>query len=128
MGNAVLNGVIIATALIGVAFIFRQTLRLVPEARWLNTVKSTHTGPVCPTPCIAGNGSCHAVRISHEEQHLSALSLRSVLDGWLARPDEGREISRYFIGLLVFLGLLGTFWGLLQTIGSVSAVAWAVWI
>ena len=61
MGNAVLNGVIIATALIGVAFIFRQTLRLVPEARWLNTEINPYTKPVCPTPCIAGNGSCHAV-------------------------------------------------------------------
>jgi hypothetical protein len=56
------------------------------------------------------------------DRHLSALSLRSVLDGVAARLDEGREISRYFIGLLVFLGLLGTFWGLLQTIGSVSTV------
>lgn len=122
MGNAVLNGVIIATALIGVAFIFRQTLRLVPEARWLNTVKSTHTlSRSAPRPVLLA--TVHAMlSASHEEQHLSALSLRSVLDGVAARLDEGREISRYFIGLLVFLGLLGTFWGLLQTIGSVSAV------
>ncbi len=122
MGNAVLNGVIIATALIGVAFIFRQTLRLVPEARWLNTVKTTHTlSRSAPRPVLLA--TVHAMlSASHEEQHLSALSLRSVLDGVAARLDEGREISRYFIGLLVFLGLLGTFWGLLQTIGSVSAV------
>jgi hypothetical protein len=122
MGNAVLNGVIIATALIGVAFIFRQTLRLVPEARWLNTVKTTHTlSRSAPRPVLLA--TVHAMlSASHEEQHLSALSLRSVLDGVAARLDEGREISRYFIGLMVFLGLLGTFWGLLQTIGSVSAV------
>ncbi len=121
-GNSVLNSVIIATALIGVAFIFRQTLRLVPEARWLNTVKTTHTlSRSAPRPVLLA--TVHAMlSASHEEQHLSALSLRSVLDGVAARLDEGREISRYFIGLLVFLGLLGTFWGLLQTIGSVSAV------
>ena len=57
-----------------------------------------------------------------QEAQLSALSLRSVLDGVAARLDEEREISRYMIGLLVFLGLLGTFWGLLQTIGAVGLV------
>jgi hypothetical protein len=59
---------------------------------------------------------------SRHDAQLSALSLRSVLDGVAGRLDEGREISRYMIGLLVFLGLLGTFWGLLQTIGAVSLV------
>jgi hypothetical protein len=61
-----------------------------------------------------------------QESQLSALSLRSVLDGVAARLDEGREISRYMIGLLVFLGLLGTFWGLLQTIGAVGAVVGSI--
>ena len=61
-----------------------------------------------------------------QESKLSALSLRSVLDGVAARLDEGREISRYMIGLLVFLGLLGTFWGLLQTIGAVGAVVGSI--
>ncbi len=51
---------------------------------------------------------------------LSALSLRSVLDGINARLDESHDIARYFIGLMVFLGLLGTFWGLLATIGGVA--------
>jgi hypothetical protein len=51
---------------------------------------------------------------------LSALSLRSLLDGINARLDESHDIARYFIGLMVFLGLLGTFWGLLQTIGGVA--------
>jgi hypothetical protein len=51
---------------------------------------------------------------------LSALSLRSLLDGLQARLGESHELSRYFIGLLVFLGLLGTFWGLLGTINAVA--------
>ena len=59
---------------------------------------------------------------SSENGSFSALSLRSVLDGVGTRLDENREISRYLIGLLVFLGLLGTFWGLLQKIDSVSSV------
>jgi hypothetical protein len=50
------------------------------------------------------------------------MAMRSVLDGIASRLDESREISRYATGLLIFLGLLGTFWGLLLTIGSVSAV------
>jgi hypothetical protein len=50
------------------------------------------------------------------------LSLRTVLEGIRGRLDESREISRYLIGLLVFLGLLGTFWGLLSTIGSVGGI------
>ena len=121
-GNIALNSVIVATALIGVAFIFRQTLRLVPEAKWLGQIQKTNTiSPSGTAPGFAGNGICDAGRCQRD-RHLSALSLRSVLDGVAARLDEGREISRYFIGLLVFLGLLGTFWGLPQTIGSVSTV------
>ena len=57
-----------------------------------------------------------------ERFSLSAISMRSLLDGVGARLDESRDISRYMIGLLIFLGLLGTFWGLLQTIDAVSDV------
>ena len=46
--------------------------------------------------------------------------MRSLLDGIAARLDETRELSRYLIGLLIFLGLLGTFWGLLETISAVA--------
>jgi hypothetical protein len=121
-GNIALNSVIVATALIGVAFIFRQTLRLVPEAKWLGQIQKTNTiNPSAPRPVLLATVYAMLSDAS-ADRHLSALSLRSVLDGVAARLDEGREISRYFIGLLVFLGLLGTFWGLLQTIGSVSNV------
>ena len=53
---------------------------------------------------------------------LSTLTTRSILDSVGTRLDEGRELNRYLIGLLVFLGLLGTFWGLLQTVHSISGV------
>ena len=53
---------------------------------------------------------------------MSAMSLRTVLDGIRSRLDESREISRYMISLLIFLGLLGTFWGLLGTITAVGSV------
>ena len=48
--------------------------------------------------------------------------MRSLLDGIASRLDESRDLSRYMIGLLIFLGLLGTFWGLSQTVGSVGDV------
>ena len=121
-GNLALNSVIIATALIGIAFIFRQTWRLVPEAKWLSDIQKTNTiSQSAPRPVLLA--TVHVMLSdASEEGQLSALSLRSVLDGVAVRLDEAREISRYFIGLLVFLGLLGTFWGLLQTIGSVGRV------
>jgi hypothetical protein len=53
---------------------------------------------------------------------LSAQSMRSLLDGIASRLDESRDLSRYTIGLLIFLGLLGTFWGLLETVGSIRNV------
>ena len=53
---------------------------------------------------------------------LSTLTTRAILDSIATRLDEGRELSRYLIGLLVFLGLLGTFWGLIETVGSVGNV------
>ena len=122
MGNPILNGTIIATALIGVIYIFRQVLLLVPEVKWLSNVQRTRTltkGKIKPNLLATVN-----VMLADQsnERQLSALSLRSVLDGVAARLDEGREISRYMIGLLIFLGLLGTFWGLLQTIGAVGSV------
>ena len=121
-GNLALNSVIVATALIGVAFIFRQTWRLVPEAKWLSDIQKTNTiSQSAPRPVLLA--TVHVMLSdASEDGQLSALSLRSVLDGVAARLDEAREISRYFIGLLVFLGLLGTFWGLLQTIGAVGRV------
>jgi hypothetical protein len=122
MGNPALNGVILGAFGIGILYIIRQTLRLMPERNWLLAVKSTgkldqpERRPVLLATVYA------MLADSRHDAQLSALSLRSVLDGVAARLDEGREISRYMIGLLVFLGLLGTFWGLLQTIGAVGNV------
>jgi hypothetical protein len=53
---------------------------------------------------------------------MSAQLMRGILDSIATRLDEARDISRYMTGLLVFLGLLGTFWGLIETVGSVGGV------
>lgn len=126
MGNPALNGVILGALLLGIIYSFRQILRLDPERRWLmnvqksGTLDSRQVKPVLLATVYA------MLADQRQESRLSALSLRSVLDGVAARLDEGREISRYMIGLLVFLGLLGTFWGLLQTIGAVGAVVGSI--
>ena len=122
MGNPLLNGVIIGVALIGIGYVMRQVLRLEPEVRWLSDIQRTKTlNPTAKKPVLLATVNVMLADSRHDRQ-LSALSLRSVLDGVAARLDEGREISRYMIGLLIFLGLLGTFWGLLETIGSVGQV------
>jgi hypothetical protein len=56
----------------------------------------------------------------NKKMSISTMSMTTILDGIASRMDEGREITRYIIGLLIFLGLLGTFWGLLGTIGSIG--------
>jgi biopolymer transport protein ExbB/TolQ len=53
---------------------------------------------------------------------ISSATMRSILDSIGTRLDESRDIARYLTGLLVFLGLLGTFWGLLETVGSIGKV------
>ncbi len=126
-GNIALNSVIISTFILGAIFSFRQTFRLSQESKWLKYIKRKDSlmpanvvlkiKPVLLAPVAAV--------LSEDRQNnpsLSANSLGTILDGVSSRLDESREILRYMIGLLVFLGLLGTFWGLLQTISSVSGV------
>jgi hypothetical protein len=126
-GNSALNAVIISTFILGTIFSFRQTFRLSKELKWLKFIKRKDSlmpanialkiKPVLLAPVAA---VLSENRI--ENPSLSAISLSTILDGVSSRLDESREILRYMIGLLVFLGLLGTFWGLLQTISSVSGV------
>jgi len=99
-------------------------LRLEPEIELMHIFRTGQLGrsvaeenPVLLKPLIK-----HLSGIHRDRFKLSALSLRTVLEGIRAHLDESREISRYMIGLLIFLGLLGTFWGLLGTIGAVGQV------
>lgn len=126
MTNAALNGLILAALLTGIVFIFRQVLILRPEVAWLHGYQQhQHDRPgamaALPEPSLLGP----LARMLGEKRGrlmLSALSMRTVLDGLAARLDESRELSRYLISLLIFLGLLGTFWGLLHTVRSVGSV------
>jgi hypothetical protein len=117
-----LNGLIVAVLIFGILYNFRQVLRLSPEVNWLDgyrgdrEVLSQAPEPRLLVPMARMLGERRG-RLS-----LSTMTMRSLLDGIASRLDESHDLSRYTIGLLIFLGLLGTFWGLLQTIGSVANV------
>lgn len=123
MGNPAVNGVILGILLAGIIYIFWQVALLNPEVRWLEAFRRNQASlsreemPPMLAPMATMLADRRGGRIS-----LSAMSLRTLLDGIGARLDERREASRYLIGLLVFLGLLGTFYGLLETVQSVGGV------
>jgi len=122
MANPALNGLIIGVLVIGIVLSFRQVIRLYPEIAWVNNFRLADPGlaverpPVLLAPMAAILGS----RIGR--MAVSAQLMRSILDSIATRLDEARDISRYMTGLLVFLGLLGTFWGLIATVSSVGNV------
>lgn len=124
MANPALNGVILGVLLIGVIFILRQVFRLVPEVNWIETYRTHAPGASIQEPpsLLVPVATLLGDRQQGSRQSLSAMSLRSLLDSISVRLEESRDIARYFAGLLIFLGLLGTFWGLLRTIGAVGGV------
>lgn len=121
LSNPGLNGLILAVLLTGILLVFTHVLALRPEVRWFNSFRAAGSAdkvgrdPVLLAPMRALIGKRHSMAIS-------TAALRSILDSIATRLDESRDTSRYLIGLLVFLGLLGTFWGLLGTIGSINTV------
>ena len=122
MANPGLNSLIIFVLLVGMVLSLRQVIRLYPEISWVNNFRLADPGlaverpPVLLAPMAAILGS----RIGR--MAMSAQLMRGILDSIATRLDEARDVSRYMTGLLVFLGLLGTFWGLIETVGSVGGV------
>ncbi|MBO9099668.1 MULTISPECIES: MotA/TolQ/ExbB proton channel family protein [unclassified Rhizobium] len=121
MHNPGLNGLILGVLVVGIILVFNHVLSLRPEVRWFNSFRvvgdadKVDLNPKLLAPMRALLGS-------RKSMSLSTATLRSILDSIASRLDESRDISRYLIGLLVFLGLLGTFWGLIGTIGSINKV------
>ena len=113
--NPGLNGLILGVLVVGILLVFGQVLRLFREVRWVNSFRAGTSArdPVLLAPMKALIGRSSVMS-------LSTSSMRSILDSIATRLDESRDISRYLTGLLIFLGLLGTFWGLLQTISSIG--------
>src|SRR5579864_9430926 len=120
--NPWLNGLILFVLAIGIILSFHRVIRLFAEVGWLNRYRAdpklaAKTAPKLLAPIAAILGSERADRVA-----MSAQTMRAFLDSLANRLDEARDISRYLTGLLVFLGLLGTFWGLIETVGSVGSI------
>ncbi len=120
--NPLLNGLIIAVLLFGIGYIYRQVFSLYAEVRWIEGFRSSQPKLAVQAPPKLLAPMATMMGESQGQMTLSALSMRTLLDGIGSRLDETRDIARYLISLLIFLGLLGTFWGLLQTIFSVGDV------
>jgi hypothetical protein len=128
LANTALNGLIVGVLFLGIIYNFRQVLRLYPEVSWIEEFRRNldedvlHPAAQKPVSDPQLLAPMAAMISNRNSLSLSAMSLRSLLDGIASRLDESRDLSRYTIGLLIFLGLLGTFWGLLETVGSISNV------
>ena len=122
LANPILNGVILGVLVLGIGYVFRQVMQLKPEVDWLEMYRRDQPGlSVQRAPMLLAPMATMLGERGDRHMSLSAFSMRSLLDSISSRLDESREISRYLIGLLIFLGLLGTFWGLLETVVSVGA-------
>jgi hypothetical protein len=122
LNTPILNGVIVGVLAIGIFFVMRQVISLWPEVRWLRRFQHREQGaPLLETHSINLLAPMAAMLGERQDNfRLSPTATRALLDGIATRLDERRELTRYLIGLLIFLGLLGTFWGLLETIGAVA--------
>ena len=119
--NPGLNGLIIGVLVLGSLFAYRQVFRLFREIRWVNSLASPGGDPNAGTPRLLAPMAT-MLNAGAGARGLSTNVTRAILDSIGTRLDEGRELNRYLVGLLVFLGLLGTFWGLLETVHSISGV------
>ena len=113
--NLWLNGLIVSVFAVGVISCFVQVGQLVFSTRWIenfaqNGAHSEKKAPLLLAPLANLLGS------RSSSMQLSASSTRSILDSVGTRIEEAREITRYIVSLLIFLGLLGTFYGLATTV------------
>lgn len=122
LANPGLNALIIAVLAVGIALAFRQVIRLFPEIDWVNGFRLADPGLAVERPPVLLAPMAVLLRDRIGRMAISSQMMRGILDSIAARLDEARDMSRYMTGLLVFLGLLGTFWGLIETVGSVGNV------
>ena len=123
LANPVLNAVIIIALATGIFLAYRALRQVSREVRWANSRLS----PDAPLSRIKPQLLAPLEGVfTGAVKRLAPLHQRSLLESFDARLQESREILRYLAGLLVFLGLLGTFWGLLETVRSIGGVIGAM--
>lgn len=122
LSTPILNGVILGVLVLGILVVMRQVISLRPEVLWLRRFQGREPGaPPLETRSINLLSPMAAMLGERQDNfRLSPMATRAMLDGIATRLDERRDLTRYMIGLLIFLGLLGTFWGLLETISAVA--------
>ena len=127
LANPLLNGMILGVLLLGIVYIFRQVVSLRPEIAWLERLRVNSSERLVYPESLATErpprllGPMTTMMSERKGRvTLSTTSMRALLDGITSRIEESHDISRYLIGLLIFLGLLGTFWGLLETVNAVG--------
>lgn len=120
MANPGLNGLILGVLAIGIALALRQVFRLFREIAWVNDFRLADPGLEVARPPVLLAPMAAMLRDRMGRMAISGQTMRSILDSISMRLDESRDILRYLVGLLIFLGLLGTFWGLLQTVSSIA--------
>ena len=116
--NIILNGIIIGTTLFGIGLCFVKMFRLLPEYRWLYEYRNGKRNINLPPRVLRPV----AQMLTPRPSRISASALQNILDMILLRFDDDRESVRYVTNVLVFLGLLGTFWGLLLTVGGFADI------
>src|ERR1700720_1242201 len=122
LANPGLNALIIGALAVGIALAFRQVLRLFPEVNWVNGFRPAQPGLAVERPPVLLAPMAVLLGDRIGRMAISSQLMRGILDSIATRLDEARDMSRYMTGLLVFLGLLGTFWGLIETMGSIGNV------
>lgn len=121
LGNPGLNSLILGLLVVGIVIAVRQVMRLFREIRWVNYVSGADPKRLARPPILLAPVSS-VIGDAEARARLTVATTRSLLDSIAARLDENRELVRYLAGLLVFLGLLGTFWGLIETVNAVGRI------
>jgi hypothetical protein len=123
LANPALNGLIVGVLLVGIVLGLRQVARLFREIRWVNARRGPEDaeGPEPPAPVLLAPMAAQIGGRTGRIQ-LPVATSRALLDSIAARLDESRDILRYLASLLILLGLLGTFWGLIETVGSLGRI------
>lgn len=121
--NPWLNGLILAVLVIGIVYNLRRILALRPALRWIEAHRmGAPLGRLEPPAILSPILAVVSERDRRGRTQLGPTTARHLLDSASARLDESREIARYQTSLLIFLGLLGTFWGLIEAIGAIGNV------